>query len=287
MQKILGGHANVDDNVLDTPAGSYRAAAVRIFDPATNAWSIFWIDSRYPPSSITNPVVGGIENGHGVFFSDDEWDGRQIQTRFLWHVDAPDACRWEQAFSPDGGATWETNWYMDFERAASPSTERLLERISKHEPLPGSLNDFDFLVGRWHVRHRCLIRNTWEEFDGECSMQQLLGGQANFDENNWASPGDANQAIAIRVFDPAHDTWSIFWLDRRWPSTFGPPVIGGFDGDHGIFFGDDELDGQPIRVRFDWFIDGADSCRWEQAFSTDGGIAWETNWQMQFTRSLS
>ena len=110
------GQANVDDNVLHTPAGTYRAMTIRVFDPSASQWSIFWIDSRYPPSRIESPVVGGFAGGRGLFFSDDEWEGRPVRTRFVWQIDDPDACRWEQALSPDGGVSWETDWYMDFER---------------------------------------------------------------------------------------------------------------------------------------------------------------------------
>src|SRR5919199_30876 len=59
MQKLLSGQVNIDDNVLYAPGGTYSAATLRAFDPANSAWSIFWIDSRYPPSTIDNPVVGG------------------------------------------------------------------------------------------------------------------------------------------------------------------------------------------------------------------------------------
>jgi hypothetical protein len=44
------------------------------------------------------------------------FDGRHIFNRFIWTVTSRDACRWEQAFSVDGGRTWETNWIMDFTR---------------------------------------------------------------------------------------------------------------------------------------------------------------------------
>jgi hypothetical protein len=118
MQKMLGGQANVDDNVLYAPAGSYRAMTIRVFDPNTPAWSIYWIDSRYPPSMIGDPVVGGFADGCGLFLAHSEMDGRRVLTRFIWHADGRDACRWEQAASIDGGLTWETNWYMDFERVS-------------------------------------------------------------------------------------------------------------------------------------------------------------------------
>lgn len=149
----------------------------------------------------------------------------------------------------------------------------------------GSLNDFDFLQGSWHVRHHCLIQATWQNFDGACTMQKVLGGQANIDDNQWRTPAGSFSAMTVRVFDPTRRVWTIFWLDTRWPSAFGPPVIGGFDGARGAFFGDDQLNGRPIRVRFHWFSEHADLCHWEQAYSLDQGRTWETNWRMRFERA--
>jgi hypothetical protein len=114
LEKTLGGFGNVDQNSLDLPGGAYHAMTVRTFDPKSKQWSIWWFDQRYP-HNIEPPVVGAFENGAGVFFSDDTFNGRPIRVRFLWAV--RDAPRWEQAFSPDGGASWETNWVMDFARA--------------------------------------------------------------------------------------------------------------------------------------------------------------------------
>ena len=150
--------------------------------------------------------------------------------------------------------------------------------------LMGNPEDFDFLTGSWRVRHQCSIGSAWQEFDGECTTRKMLGGQANIDEHSWTTSTGSYRALALRVFDAERRTWSIFWLDTRWPTTFGPRVVGGFDGPHGVFFGDDHLDGRPIHVRFDWFVDRVDACRWEQAFSSDAGATWETNWRMQFAR---
>lgn len=113
--EIMDGAANVEDQVLDDPAGAYRAAAFRRLDPETGNWSIWWFDARF--SSVDPPVRGRFENGVGTFLADDTLNGRPIKVRFLWsQVDTP-APRWEQAFSDDGGKTWETNWIMEFERA--------------------------------------------------------------------------------------------------------------------------------------------------------------------------
>jgi hypothetical protein len=149
------------------------------------------------------------------------------------------------------------------------------------------VEDFDFLVGRWRVRHECLVRSAWQEFYGTCSMRKVLGGQANLDENSWTTPSGSYRALTLRLFDSARRAWSILWLDTRWPTAFGPPVIGGFAGTHGRFFGDDELDGRPIRVRFDWLVDSVDACRWQQAYSFDEAATWEDNWRMHFVRDAS
>ncbi len=117
-RKILGGFGNLEDNALDLPDDAYRAAALRSFDPTTATWSIWWLDGRHP-DRIDTPVVGGFANGTGLFYADDTVDGVLIRVRFTWSSLATDAPRWEQAFSVDGGETWETNWTMDFFRAGS------------------------------------------------------------------------------------------------------------------------------------------------------------------------
>jgi hypothetical protein len=65
-----------------------------------------------------------------------------------------------------------------------------------------------------------------------------------------------------------------------------PPVVGGFAGDRGEFYGEDEDEGRPVRVRFVWTRLSPDAARWEQAFSFGGG-PWETNWVMEFTRETA
>ncbi len=61
-------------------------------------------------------------------------------------------------------------------------------------------------------------------------------------------------------------------------------MVGRFDGGIGRFFGDDQHEGIPIRVRFVWDEITPTSARWQQAFSIDGGETWETNWVMRFQR---
>jgi hypothetical protein len=116
VQKLMGGDALVDDNVVDLPAGAYRAAGLRAFDRNSGQWSIWWLDGRTPLGPLDPPVRGGFRDGTGTFVADETFNGRAIRVRFVWSRITPVSCHWEQAFSPDGGATWETNWMMEFER---------------------------------------------------------------------------------------------------------------------------------------------------------------------------
>jgi hypothetical protein len=114
--KILGGFGNVEDNLLRLPEGEYRAIAVRSFNAQSGQWFIWWLDGRFP-GQIDVPVAGQFENGVGTFYADDMLNDAPIRIRFIWSTSDKDNPRWEQAFSADGGNTWETNWTMAFSRA--------------------------------------------------------------------------------------------------------------------------------------------------------------------------
>ena len=92
-----------------------HAAAMRSFDRATCKWSIWWLDGRNP-RQLDTPVVGGFAGDTGVFYADDSLRGALIKVRFIWNANPGGHPTWEQAFSPDAGATWETNWTMEFSR---------------------------------------------------------------------------------------------------------------------------------------------------------------------------
>lgn len=117
---VLGGAGIVDDNLLRLPAGSYRAVTLRTHEASTGRWSIWWLDARYP-GRLDLPVVGSFEEGVGTFHADDVLEGRPIRVRFRWSGTDTPTPLWEQAFSADGGSTWEINWTMRFERTMPPA----------------------------------------------------------------------------------------------------------------------------------------------------------------------
>ncbi|MCB1037844.1 MAG: hypothetical protein KDD47_28680 [Acidobacteria bacterium] len=128
-----------------------------------------------------------------------------------------------------------------------------------------------------------LVGSTeWKEFEATSDCRPLPGGIGNLDEFRTDFWPDF-VGLTLRFFDPATRRWSLYWIDRR-TGVLQPPVVGSFEGDTGVFEGQDELRGQPIRVRFLWSRKDPARPRWEQAFSADDGQTWETNWVMQMTR---
>ena len=113
---LLGGGGNFDDNVLNDPTGAYRALALRRFDHTNGTWSIWWFDSRFSLLRLDAPMQGRFAGARGLFLNDEAFEGRPIKVRFLWSEIEVDSARWEQAFSADGGDSWEVNWIMRFER---------------------------------------------------------------------------------------------------------------------------------------------------------------------------
>jgi hypothetical protein len=150
----------------------------------------------------------------------------------------------------------------------------------------GDVHDFDFFAGTWRSTQRRLkARNVgsseWDEFPASLVCRPYLGGEANTDEVTFPTKGWSG--MAVRTFDVAKRQWSIYWINSKRGILELPPVVGGFTGDRGEFYGEDTDDGRPIKVRFVWTRLGPDRAHWEQAFSYDGS-AWETNWVNEFER---
>jgi hypothetical protein len=115
-QPLMEGRANVDDTVFNLPTGIYRGVAPRAYDPKTGQWAIWWIDGRNPFGNLDPPVKGRFVDGVGTFYADDTLRGQPIKVRFTWSQITKDGAHWEQAYSPDDGKTWETNWVQTLER---------------------------------------------------------------------------------------------------------------------------------------------------------------------------
>jgi hypothetical protein len=111
VRKILNDTGNIDE--MDIPSKGFAGLTVRLFNPRDGSWALHWADSR--ANVMFPPVIGHFDGGKGVFYGDDTDEGVPVRVRFLW-TPSPEKPLWAQAFSKDGGETWETNWIMEFKR---------------------------------------------------------------------------------------------------------------------------------------------------------------------------
>jgi hypothetical protein len=153
--------------------------------------------------------------------------------------------------------------------------------------------DFDFFFGAWRVANRKrvdLLRiedDDWIEFDGEVEAWPILGGLGNIDTFRAPEfPGRPGfEGFTLRLFEPETGLWRIWWASTIGQGQLDPPVVGRFRNGLGRFECDDVIEGQRVRVRFDWTNTTPTSVTWEQAFSFDEGATWDINWIMQSTRT--
>jgi hypothetical protein len=149
-------------------------------------------------------------------------------------------------------------------------------------------HDFDFEIGTWKTRLSRLLKpltgsTTWAEYEGTTVVRKVWDGRANLVELNVEGPAGRIEGLSLRLYNPQSRQWSLHFSNSRL-GTMSPPTIGGFKEGRGEFFAQETLDGRAIFVRF--VISGITptSCRFEQAFSDDGGKTWEVNWIATDTR---
>jgi hypothetical protein len=151
--------------------------------------------------------------------------------------------------------------------------------------------DFDFLIGDWkaHVRRlpdRLNNSNVWDVYDGISNHHKLLDSNANFEQFEVTSTDKKLhiKAQTLRLYNPVSHQWSIYLVDLDNGTLDVPPVVGGFTGNRGEFYHQEQFKGRTILVRYLWLDLSPQSARMEQSFSPDGGKSWEVNWICELSR---
>ena len=121
VRKIWGGRANLVELDVTGPAGHVEALSLRLYDPVTHQWSLNSANVRVGTLSV--PTIGEFKNGRGEFYDQEPFNGRTILVRNVWSEITADSCHFEQAFSEDGGKSWEVNWIAVDKRVKDDSGE--------------------------------------------------------------------------------------------------------------------------------------------------------------------
>ena len=148
--------------------------------------------------------------------------------------------------------------------------------------------DFDFEIGNWKTHlsrrlHPLTGSSNWVEYDGTSVVRKVWDGRANLVELEVDGPAGHIEALSLRLYNPDSHQWSLNFSNSR-TGTLSQPMVGEFKNGRGEFYDQETLNGRAIFVRFVISQLDSNSCRFEQAFSDDGGKTWETNWIATDTR---
>ena len=146
---------------------------------------------------------------------------------------------------------------------------------------------FDTQVGCWSGQNRLILKrlvgsHDWIEFKSTRHLWQLKDGYVNVDDEVTYMQSGTYHGANLRAYDPKSGQWTTWVITGG--NDLDPPLRGKFVDGVGTLYGEDNLDGKPIRVRFTWSQMTSASAHWEQAYSADGGKTWETNWQVDYQR---
>ena len=114
VKPIWGGRANLAEYQANGDGGPIQLLSLRWFNPATHEWNLDFATPQVGTLGI--PGVGAFKNGRADFYDYEPIGGRSILVRFsIWKI-TDDTAQSEQAFSEDGGQTWEVNWINHYTR---------------------------------------------------------------------------------------------------------------------------------------------------------------------------
>lgn len=142
--------------------------------------------------------------------------------------------------------------------------------------------DFDFEIGSWATRLSRLERplsgsKEWVEYTGTTVVRRVWDGRANLVELDVSGPAGRIEGLSLRLYNPRSGQWTLNFASSG-SGVLAVPSVGEFRNGRGEFLSHEEFNGRMILVRFVIAPLGADTYRFEQSYSDDGGRTWEANW---------
>jgi hypothetical protein len=285
VREIWNGRANIVELEVDGPTGHVEGLSLRLYNPQSHQWSLNFANSKV--ATVGVPTVGEFKNGRGEFYDQERINGRVMLVRNVWSDITPNSCHFEQAFSDDGGKTWETNWIANDTRVTRESAAaetgpplNVTDRNGQH--------DFDFSFGSWktHIKrlqHPLYGSSTWAEYEGTSVVRKIWNGRAGLGETEADGPGGHIEAMSLRLYNPETHQWNLMYASSQ-NGILSVASSGEFKNGRGEFVDSESFNGKNILVRQGWSDVTPASCHFEQAFSADGGKTWEVNWMATDTR---
>ena len=284
VRKVWGGRAQLEEIEADGSTGHFEGLTLFLYNPQAHQWSMNF--SKSDDGTLSQPSIGEFKNGHGEFYDQEPFNGKTILVRIVWSDITPDSHHFEQAFSNDGGKTWEPNFVATLTREKEVATATRAQPANAEQD---GQHDFDFAFGTWkehtsRLQHPLTSSTAWIEMDGTSVVHKIWNGRANLTELESDGPNGHLELLALRLYNPQAHQWNLTFATSKVGVLGMPPTIGEFKNGRGEFYDQELFNGKAIWVRFTIFPITPDSAQSEQAFSNDGGKTWETNWVNKYTR---
>lgn len=114
VRKIWNGRAQLEEIEADGPKGHWQGLTLFLYNPQSHQWSQTFANSAM--GTFAGTLTGEFKESRAELFSQDTFDGRSILVRGAWSEITPNAHRYEEAYSADGGKTWEAVFTADLTR---------------------------------------------------------------------------------------------------------------------------------------------------------------------------
>jgi hypothetical protein len=279
MRKVWGGRASTDETVVDGPS-HIELLYVRTYNPVSHQWAINGASSS--DGSLGPPMYGEFAGGVGTFYSRKVFNDRTITVRWVYSNITADSYHFEQAFSGDGGATWEPNFVAHVTRTSAGAPSEGSRSVAN------TSHDFDFNYGTWTTHIKSLNQTTkgpasWVDLTGTVTMRKIWNGRALLEEITAGNGKTAFTGLTLYLYDPQSHQWSQTYADSS-DGSFNPSMIGGFHDGRGELIGPDTNGGKAVLMRDAWSNITPDAHHFEIAYSLDGGKTWQPVFVANLTR---
>ena len=114
VRPIWDGRGNLEEIDARNDTMHLQGLTLFLYNPESHQWSQTF--ASIEDGKLEEPMIGEFKDGRGEFYSQETFKGRSVRVRFVWSEIAPDSHHVEQAFSADGGKTWEPNFIADLTR---------------------------------------------------------------------------------------------------------------------------------------------------------------------------
>ncbi len=279
VRKVWGGRASTDETVADGPS-QIELLYIRTYNPLSHQWAINGADSS--DGSLGTPMYGEFDGGVGTFYDREVFDDRTITVRWVFSDIAADSYHFEQAFSDDGGATWEPNFVAHVTRTSAGTASEGSSSVAD------TSHDFDFNYGTWTTHIKSLQQPakgpaSWDALTGTVALRKIWNGRAFLEEITAGNAKTSFTGLTLYLYDPKSHQWSQTYADSS-DGAFDPPMIGGFHDGRGELIGPDTNGGKAVLMRDAWSDITPNAHHFEVAYSLDGGKTWQPEFVANLTR---